>query len=172
MTRSYRIRPARRRDAHGIAEVHVASWRHAYRGLLPDEYLDRLSVAEREAEHRARLADQEPGSGTLVVNLSGIVGFASFARSRDEDATPQTGEVPAIYLHPDVIGTGAGRRLFEETVGALREAGYERASLWVLEANEGARRFYERAGWRWDGSVSRHDFDCANRPVVRYAVDL
>ena len=150
----------------------MASWRHAYRGLLPDEHLDRLSVAEREAEHRARLMDPQPGSGVLVIDLSGIVGFASFARSRDEDANETTGEVPAIYLHPDVIGTGAGRHLFAETVGALRAARYDRATLWVLEANGSARRFYERAGWRWDGSVSHHDFDCANLPVVRYAVDL
>jgi len=42
------IRPATPEDARAIAEVHVASWRYAYRGLLPDDVLDRLSVEERE----------------------------------------------------------------------------------------------------------------------------
>ena len=172
MSRRYRIRRGRPRDARGIAEVHVASWRAAYAGLLPEGFLDRLSVEEREARHRAWLQDPEPGSGTLVVDLDGVLGFATFGRSRDADASDRTGEVPAIYLRPDVVGAGIGRDLFSEAVGALREEGYERATLWVLEANERARRFYERAGWRWDGTVDRHDFDCANEPVVRYAVEL
>jgi GNAT superfamily N-acetyltransferase len=171
-TRRYRIRPARNRDAHGIAEVHVASWRAAYRDILPAEFLDRLSVAERETQHRDQLTDPTARSGVLVVELSGILGFASFAPSRDDDAMAQTGEVTAIYLHPDVIGTGTGRHLFAETVRALEETGFARATLWVLEANTSARRFYEKAGWAWDGSVGTHMFDCANEPVVRYAVDL
>jgi GNAT superfamily N-acetyltransferase len=100
------------------------------------------------------------------------VGFVSFGPSRDENATPSTGEVPAIYVDPSVMGTGVGRELLEAATAALREAGYARATLWVLEANERARRFYEKAGWAWDGAVSRHDFDCANEPVVRYAKDL
>ena len=65
-----------------------------------------------------------------------------------------------------------GRELFEGVTRALRDAGYARATLWVLEANAPARRFYEKAGWSWDGAVSTHMFDCANEPVVRYAVDL
>lgn len=150
----------------------MASWRAAYAGLLPDRYLGRLSVEEREVQHRAWLQDPEPGSGTLVVELNGVLGFASFGRSRDADASDRTGEVPAIYLRPDVVGVGIGRHLFSETIGALREEEYRRATLWVLQVNERARRFYEQAGWRWDGTVDRHDFDCANEPVVRYAVEL
>ena len=65
-----------------------------------------------------------------------------------------------------------GRELFEGVTRSLRDAGYTRATLWVLEANAPARRFYEKAGWSWDGAVSTHMFDCANEPVVRYAVDL
>lgn len=168
-----RIRPAVPDDARRIAEVHVASWRDAYRGLLSDEYLERLSVEEREARRLATIADPAPGSGTLVAEQGGeIVGFASFSASRDEDAPDTVGEVPAIYVDPGAVGTGVGRELFAAVSEALRDAGYARATLWVLEANERARRFYEKAGWTWDGARSRHDFDCANEPVVRYAKDL
>jgi GNAT superfamily N-acetyltransferase len=168
-----RIRPATREDARAIAEVHVASWRAAYRGLLPDAYLDRLSVDEREAQRREHLDDPSEAWGTLVAEEDGrVVGFATFGPSRDEDAPPGTGEVPAIYLDPAVVGTGVGRDLFAETTTGLRHAGYGRATLWVLEANDRARRFYEKAGWTWDGSTSSHYFDCANEPMVRYAVDL
>jgi GNAT superfamily N-acetyltransferase len=168
------IRTARRDDARPIAEVHVASWRHAYRGLLPDDYLDTLSVEDREASRLAWFADPPPGSGVPVAedDAGRVVGFATFVPSRDDDAPEGTGEVPAIYLAPAVVGTGIGRELFAETTAALREAGFTRATLWVLEANASARRFYEKAGWSWDGAVSTHMFECANEPVVRYAVDL
>ena len=98
--------------------------------------------------------------------------FASYAPSRDEDAPEGTGEVPAIYVDPAAVGTGIGRELFAEAAVALQEAGFTRATLWVLEANASARRFYEKAGWSWDGAVSTHMFDCANEPVVRYTVYL
>jgi GNAT superfamily N-acetyltransferase len=168
-----RIRPGAPEDARAIAEVHVASWRDAYRGLLPDEYLDTLSVEEREARRLVWFADPEPGSGVLVAEEGGrIVGFASFGPSRDDDASDGVGEVPAIYVDPGAVGAGIGRELFAAATRALRDGGFRRATLWVLEANERARRFYERAGWTWDGAVSTHQFECANEPVVRYAIDL
>lgn len=166
-----RIRRATAADARGIAEVHVASWRHAYRGLLPDGFLDRLSVDEREASWREAFRDR--GAAVFVAEEEGrVIGFASFGPSRDGDAGPEVGEIPAIYVDPTVVGAGVGRALLDAAIEAMREAGYRRATLWVLEANAHARRFYKRAGWRWDGTVSRHDFDCANEPVVRYAVEL
>jgi GNAT superfamily N-acetyltransferase len=173
MMREIVVRAARPEDARPVAEVHVASWRHAYRGLLPDEYLDRLSVDDREAMWHGAFADPDPKSGALVAEAGGrIVGFASFGPSRDGDVPDGTGEVPAIYVEPAVLGTGVGREHFEAVTLALRDAGFARATLWVLEANASARRFYEKAGWAWDGALSTHMFDCANEPVVRYAFDL
>ena len=167
------VRAARPDDARSVAEVHVASWRHTYQGLLPDDYLERLSVDDREAMWLGAFADPEPKSGAFVAAVDDrIVGFASFGPSRDEDVSERTGEVPAIYVDPSVLGTGVGRELFEAATLALRDAGFARATLWVLEANALARRFYEKAGWAWDGSVGTHMFDCANEPVVRYVVDL
>jgi GNAT superfamily N-acetyltransferase len=167
------IRAARPEDARPVAEVHVDSWRHTYRGVLPDEYLDRLSVDDREAMWLGAFAHPDPKSGALVAEASRrIVGFASFGPSRDEDAPDGTGEVPAIYVEPAALGTGVGRELFAAVTETLRVAGFTRATLWVLEANVSARRFYEKAGWSWDGAVSTHMFDCANEPVVRYGVDL
>ena len=165
------IRDAGPSDARAIAEVHVASWRDAYRRLLPDDFLDRLSIEDRERSWRTTFTD--PAYGVVVAQDTGrVVGFASFGPSRDEGASQGTGEIPAIYVHPDVLGSGVGRQLFEEAIGKLREGGFARATLWVLEANARARRFYEKAGWSWDGTVSHHQFDCADEPIVRYSADL
>jgi GNAT superfamily N-acetyltransferase len=64
----------------------------------------------------------------------------------------QVGEVYALYVTPDWWSTGTGRSLMSRAVAALSDAGYERAVLWVLEANARARRFYDRAGWILDGA--------------------
>jgi GNAT superfamily N-acetyltransferase len=118
-------------------------------------------------------ADPEPNSGAFVAEVDGrIVGFASIGPSRDEGVPEQTGEIPAVYVDPSVMGKGVGRELLEEATAELRLAGFSRATLWVLEANERARRFYENEGWAWDGAISTHMFDCANEPVVRYSIDL
>jgi len=93
-----------------------------------------------------------------------------FGPAEDESLAPETGEIYGIYLLPEAIGTGVGRDLFALATERLRAAGFARAILWVLETNERARRFYEAAGWRWDGARSEYNFDCAERPIVRYAV--
>ena len=87
------VRRAEPQDAPAVARVHVASWRQAYRGLLPQEYLDSLSVEARTmtwAKAFSQLPDQT--STTLVGELGGqIVGFACVGPSRDEDTDTATG---------------------------------------------------------------------------------
>jgi L-amino acid N-acyltransferase YncA len=167
------IRDASAPDARGIAEVHVASWRWAYRDDLPVEFLDGLSVDDRERGWNDWLVPDERGAGTLVAEERGcIVAFCSFGPSRDEDAAERTAEVLTIYVLPEVAGRGIGRSLFATATERLGAFGYERATLWVMASNERSRRFYERAGWSWDGTTSEHRFDCANVPIVRYVTDL
>lgn len=152
------IRPAESDDARRIATVHVRSWQAAYRGLIPQEYLDRLDPAERMPEWKSTLAEMSlPGKGILVAEIDGeIAGFAGLCPTRDEDEDPEkVGEVAAIYLAPEAWGTGVGRRLMTAAVEALAQAGYEQATLWVLDTNERARRFYQAAGWRPDGAVKK-----------------
>jgi RimJ/RimL family protein N-acetyltransferase len=166
------IRDAVPSDARAIAEVHVASWRWAYRDDLPAEFLDGQSVDDRERAWSGWLAPDQPGAGTVVAELDRIVGFCSFAPSRDNDATERTAEVLTIYLLPEAAGRGIGRDLFTTATERLRAFGYGRATLWVMASNDRSRRFYEAAGWSWDGTTSEHRFDCANVPIVRYAAEL
>ena len=168
-----RIREAVPADARAVAEIHVRSWQAAYRGQLSDDYLDGLSVDDRLEQHRASL-EGPPAEWRTWVAQDGaeVTGFAVTGPSQDADATERTGEVYAIYLQPDRVGTGLGRALFEHAVGDLRERGFEAVTLWVLETNERARRFYEAAGWTHDGTVTSERVDCEMRPTVRYRIDL
>lgn len=166
------IRRATVEDARDIAEVHVASWRWAYEGLLPGSVLDALSVEER-SDGWAPILERAPEGVLVAVGEDGrVAGFSSVGPTRDDDALPSTGELFAIYLRPEAAGTGVGSALLAGAEEDLRAAGFRRGTLWVLETNTRARSFYERHGWAWDGARSEHRFDCDRRPIVRYARNL
>lgn len=165
------IRPARIEDAHAIACVHVSSWQAAYPGLLPQDYLDGLDVSERRGFwERVLGAKAPPRAGTLVAELDrDIVGFANLGPTRDDDEDAATvGEISAIYVLPGAWRQGAGRELMTAALDALAEEGFEQATLWVLETNTRARRFYESGGWRKDGAAQRRELRGVSLTEVRY----
>jgi GNAT superfamily N-acetyltransferase len=156
-------------DAPGIADVHVRSWQVAYRGLIDQDFLDRLSHAEHLSMWRHRFEAADPDLHVLVAEAGGeIVGFSSFGPSKDDDAGVSTAEVYAVYLAPDWFGGGVGRRLLARVVEALAGLGFRDCTLWVLELNDRARRFYEVAGWHWDGARSVHPYGALTEPILRY----
>lgn len=164
------LRKATPDDARRLAEVHVASWRAAYRGLMPDSLLDGLSVERRAERWLALLATPDPpGAETWVADEGGALrGFVSVGPSRDPDAPASEAEVYAIYLAPEAMGRGVGRALFEHARTLARERGYGSLTLWVLDANARARRFYERAGLGDDGGRKVDTLQGAELPHVRY----
>jgi ribosomal protein S18 acetylase RimI-like enzyme len=165
------IRPAVSTDALGIAAVHVASWRWAYRGQLPDDVLDGLSIEDREITWREVLG--VAANTVLVAERGGsLVGFASGGPSTDDGAASTTAEIYTIYVDEGEAGTGTGTALFVGMREALAADGFTDATLWVLESNARARRFYEREGWAWDGARSDHQVQCAHRPILRYGGGL
>lgn len=167
------VRRADPADARSIAEVHVRAWRWAYRGMMPDALLDGLSVERREEWWRRAFSPEREGDRVWVAEREGrVVGFVAAGPSRDPDATPETGEVFAIYLEEDVVGTGVGRTLFARAVDDLRADGYRAATLWVLDSNGRTRRFYEIAGWRPDGETKVEPWGEFELSEVRYGIDL
>lgn len=169
-----KLRSAEFGDARDIAEVHVLAWQVTYRGMIPDAHLDALSVAERADNWRQLIAGFDARKSGMFVAFDDakLLGFACFCPCRDLDATSDVGELSAIYVHPDHWSHGIGRRLLQRAVEGLRTAGFSSATLWVVDANARARRFYESAGWTTDG-VTKYD----ERPgftlhEVRYVTSL
>ena len=121
------IRRATAADARAIAAAHVASWRWAYRGQLPDDLLDGLSVEEREAGWRSALELDDAGV-YVALREDVVVGFASGMASRDDDALAGTGEVLTVYVLQDEAGKGTGRDLLV----AVQEDVVEHAAQGVL----------------------------------------
>jgi ribosomal protein S18 acetylase RimI-like enzyme len=133
-------------DCRSVAELHVASWRAAYAGILSDEYLAGLSVEGRERSWLQVLAEAQ---SELLVGRVGasLVGFASLGKSRDSGAPPNRGELWALYVHPHAWSTGAGQNLWRAAHDRLTAQGLSSVSLWVLERNTRAIRFYTAAGF-------------------------
>ncbi len=165
------IRRAVAADAEAIAGVHVRSWRWAYRGIIPDDVLDGMSLAEREAKWRDWFAHDD-GSEAFVADEGGrVVGFCTIGAARDA-GLDGVGELQAIYLDAEAAGRGVGRALHDAAIARLRERGFGRAILWVLEHNPRARRFYAAAGWRPDGTTRVTRRPTYERSETRYAIEL
>jgi GNAT superfamily N-acetyltransferase len=178
MTRTvaFSIRSARIEDAEALATVHVRSWQAAYAGLIPQRYLDSLRVDMRRLERwrRGLAATAWPSTGTLVAESDGrVVAFAGISPSRDDDQDSATvGEVQAIYAVPEAWGRGIGRALMEASLERLACAGFSSATLWVLDTNTRARRFYEAGPWRPDGATKRDDRGDFVLQEIRYGCQL
>ena len=141
------VRPARPEDARGIAEVHVRTWQAAYRHAFPADVLDQLSVDERETRWRTWL--EEGATAWVSVAGDAIVGFVAVGPSRTEE---DVAELYSIYVLPEHWGSSAAHELMATAVGWFNEKQYTAAVLGVLADNPRARRFYEREGWRFDGT--------------------
>ena len=160
-------------DAERLAWVHVRVWQQAYAGLLPARYLDDMmrTLPRRTERWRHLLAENPP----WVACLDGRepIGFAGSLPSRDEDARPgETGELGTIYVLQEHWSTGVGRRLMRAAMTSLREEGYREATLWVLEGNQRARRFYESGGWQLDGARKADEVRGLTLREVRYRIPL
>lgn len=167
------VRQATAEDAPASAIVQVEGWRWAYRGLVPDAVLDALSVAQREAMWRGVLSAPATEARVWLAERDGrVVGFAATEPAREAGHPPGTAELRAIYLARDAAGTGAGRALIARATGDLRQRGFCGAVLWVFAANPRARRFYELAGWRFDGAARRVARGGAELVELRYALDF
>ncbi len=184
-----RIRRAGPDDALSIATVYVRSWQAAYPGLIPQTYLDAMDVEERVGTWRDTLLGSAwPHTGVIVLlgpapplrsEEGPITGFVSFSPTGDLDHTGVddapagvVGEIVTFYLDPSAFGSGGADLLMSAAFVALRGAHFSSATLWVLGTNARARRFYERRGWRPDGTTKLHDWGAFVATDVRYGIDL
>ncbi len=139
------IRRASLEDAAAIAAVQVRTWHAAYAGLLPQEHLDRRTIALRTAQWNDRLHAGQEDVFVACDAHGTVVAFAtSLASSEPVDGFD--GEIGAIYVLPEAQRQGLGERLLRAAGTALQAKGFQSAWLRVLSDNTQARRFYEKLG--------------------------
>lgn len=142
---SYVIFPAGPDDAPDLARIHIAAWRETYRGLLPDSFLDRMSLPVHARRFHASLMRTEPKEATLAAaDRHGLVGYAAGGPSRSRKAGEA--EITTLYLLRSAQGRGVGRRLVEDVCRVFEANGATSLMISVLRDNLPARRFYEHLG--------------------------
>lgn len=134
-----------------MAKIHVACWKEAYAGLMPDVVLANLSVANRATRWQGILSQPEHFNRTtaFVAERDGApVGFGSCGDQRTPALNEQgfTSEVSAIYVLRSTQGCGVGSALMAAMAQTLLERDHRAASLWVLRENAPGRHFYQRLG--------------------------
>ena len=144
-------------EIKGKAYVHWKSWQDAYSGLVDQSYLDKLTL-----EKCTELAFRWPDNLLVAKEDDRVVGFAGYGVCND-DTLPETGEVFAIYVLKEYYGKGAGHALMRAALEKL--SGYKRIAVWVLEGNRRAVRFYEKCGFRFDGTKKQIKLGTVNTEI-------
>ncbi|WP_431876793.1 N-acetyltransferase family protein [Micromonospora marina] len=178
------VRPARLEDVGEIARIQLATWRVAYRRILPRHVLDNLD--EAYLARRWSAAVQEPPSGAHRVLVaveqaaqSYLVGFVASgpadadALAPDEPAEALGSGVAAVtdlLVEPRWGRRGHGSRLLAAAVDHWRADGLTRAVAWAFDADAATRKFLGSTGWEPDGAARALDVDDMLVPQIRLHV--
>lgn len=150
-------------DLAVIAEIHAATVSVAYQPYFPANSPP-PTAGELVPLREKRLAD--PTATVLLATVAGRPVGSVLARA---DATFPGGELAALHVLPSSWGEGVGSRLHDAALALLVEAGHQAAWLWVISANDRARRMYERRGWTLRSDVTQQYLGV---PEVRYSRPL
>ena len=156
------IRPIRPHEIDDVSRIYALSWKAAYQGIVPQDYLDALKE-DRWAPYLAK----SPFCSLVLMDNGEYIGTSAFGKARDE-AMPGWGEIVSIYLRPEYFGLGYGEKLLDAVVNALSDKGYADIYLWVLAENMRARRFYERNQFHHNGDTKTIEIGGAKLPEMRY----
>ena len=162
------IRSAQSGDQFELANTHLNSWREAYRGLLPQNYLDELPLTfrGRAKNWQQKINLSEKYIIQVAENKNGIVGFACLQPARDNDMS-EYAEVSAIYLLEKFKGTGVGFKLLTSGLKKIEQRGFKKAYCWVLEGNP-TIKFYEKSGAKFSGKIKEDEIGGMKCNDLRY----
>lgn len=160
------IRWAQLKDVQDLGFVHSESYRNAYKGIMPDDYLDEYTPIVREKYFYNALLHGTEQIAVMLVD-SKAVGCMIIKACSDNDLQPCSSEISAIYLLQNYKGMGLGKHLLNWGIDKLKELGYTTAILWVLKENKHAIRFYEHQHFVTDGA-ERQIFRGRNLIQIRY----
>ena len=134
------IRQASDEDLESIASVCADGWLETYRGLVPDDFLDRSLTDYLYTKYQEKLHSTTPGQYSFVLEEGEkILGFAQI----DLDENEKTGSLlDSLYVTREARGSGVGTQLLSKTAQlVITEASSARLYLLVLQASDKAQRF-------------------------------
>ena len=141
-------------EIRGKAYVHWKAWQETYAGLVAKDYLDHLTL-----QKCTDIAFRWRDNILVAKENDSVVGFVGYGAHGD-DALPEAGEVFAIYILKEYYDQKIGYALMCAALEKLSV--YRKIAVWVLEGNQRAIKFYERVGFRFDGTKKQIQLGTAN----------
>jgi GNAT superfamily N-acetyltransferase len=136
------IRSAVPFDARGLARVYVRTFQQTYRGLVPEYYLNAMTVGQAERDYLRHFSHGQGVCYVAAADLGLVVGLITGGRSRNVDDI-YSGEIYELYLVREYQRQGIGRQLVASLGRHFNELGLHTMMVWVLDQNP-CRRFYEK----------------------------
>ena len=164
------IRQATPEDSLAVARVHLAAWRAAYRGIIPDSYLDALDEGTRASRYTFDRNGPDDPLTWIALEGGHVRGFVTLGPARDGEQGQ--GEIIALYVSPLSWRSGVGTVLLAHAERHLVPRGLNEALLWVLKDNSRGRLFYEARGWQCDAHELTAPFDGHEVLEARYSKSL
>ncbi len=146
----FQIRLAAPDDAQRSADIHGRSWMFAYGDIVGKDLIE--SYNARWPFVWAKMLENNTDTHYVILDGDMIVGFTSINPSRDADVSDEMFELTGLYLDPNHIGKRYGKQAMDFVKHEASTRGYTAISLWVLDQNDRAKRFYEKEGFIPDGS--------------------
>lgn len=163
--------PGSSRDAEAVGLLQAESWRSAYRGIMPNTFLDSEAIEHRQSAWRDRLSVDSDRRWLLKAHdqEGRLVGFACV----ELDAEPEWGALlDNLHVRPDRKGRGIGRRLFDAArEWSYEQLGHKKMHLWVIEGNLEGQQFYDRIGGKVAERTVKDVVGVVTVPVLRYVWD-
>jgi ribosomal protein S18 acetylase RimI-like enzyme len=142
------IRVSTEADLRAVAQIHVASWQDAYKGIVPDELLADRSVEGSLSGWRWTFA-KYPANITVATSQDGVIqGFCCAGPVVDvvKNASFEF-EIYALHVSPNSRQQGIGATLLRDAFArATDREEMHSAIVWTLKDLRLSRRFYEREG--------------------------
>ena len=147
------VRNAEFEDMKQLGHIMAVSFRTAFADFVSQQTMDACA----QEDNCAAMLEGIYREGKVCFLIGGDSGILAWQETEDG------AEIIAIHSLPESLGTGLGYAMLEE---ALNQIGDQPVFLWAFKENKRARRFYEKHGFRWDGSERVSEFDGALE--VRY----
>ena len=153
-------------DLSAVSNVYEQSWKYAYKGIVPQSYLDSIPKGQW-----CKSLNNDSRYSLIMLDSNKIIGTSSFGASRFDEMSGY-GEIISIYLLPEYIGKGFGLQLFQATAYELKQMGYKNIFLWVLKDNTRAISFYEHFGFKPSGKYLNDNIGGKALTEIQYIYNM
>ena len=161
-----RIKEAQLHDVETLSRIHSISLIAAFGGLFPEEIVMQFFGFERRLNGFTKELEKGQPVSFLVYDDDEAIGVLSYGPSRHAEVDDDTIEIWRFYFLPGYWGRGAAAAAMNLLMMKIREAGYRKVILWVMEENLRARRFYEKTGFAKTKKIHEDELGRPTREIM------